>query len=229
MPVYKFSALLNDSRQFRHHLLKVAGISLFAAVILGYFFDQRLSQYFADHVVASVLWAPSRIITDIGLSEYYFIISIGTWALCAFVFPRLGYFKKYAAKVDFFRRWGLNFLVALLVSGAITHVIKFCVGRQRPHKTPDFDPGVFHHFTTHWHWHSFSSGHSQVMFTVATMFSIAFPKFRWLWIPIAVIACITRVIVHDHFLSDIIFGGCVGYVGALLAMKWMKKSKNALY
>lgn len=40
----------------------------------------------------------------------------------------------------------------------------------------------------------------------------------------------TRVVVHDHFMSDVIMGASIGYVGSLLAMKLMlEKTENGLY
>lgn len=229
MPVQQIGELLRSPQKLKRHILSVTVSALVLAAIAT-IFDQQLSQFFGIPEI-NQKWRPvAREITDVGLSDYYFAIAILSWAFCKWVAPRIEFFKKIPAKVDYFRRWGLNFLVALLVSGAITHLIKMTVGRQRPHKTPDFDPFVFHPFNLHWHWHSFPSGHSQVMFTAATMMSIAFPKLRWLWIPIAVIVCGTRIVVHDHFLSDTIFGACVGYVGTLLALKlMMKKTSNGLY
>lgn len=229
MPVYKISSLLDDSRQFRHHLLKVSGIFLLIAAVVAYFFDQKVSMYFSvQGGTAEMIRIIAREVTNIGLSQHYFIMSVGVWFLCAFITPRIAGLKKYASGLDYLRRWGLNFLVALLVSGAITHIIKFLVGRQRPHKSPVCDPFTFDPFTHHWHWHSFSSGHSQVMAVVAFMFTIAMPRYAWFWILIAITACGTRVAIQDHFLSDVIFGACVGYCGTLIALKWMRKSKNAL-
>ncbi len=230
MPVQQFGELLRSPSKFKKHILIVTLSALILAALAAIFFDQQLSQFFGREDIR-LTWRPiARVVTDIGLSEYYFLIAILTWAFCKWGAPRIQTLKKYSAKVDFFRRWGLNFLVALVVSGVLTHLIKMTVGRQRPHKTPTFEPFIFEPFNLHWHWHSFPSGHSQVMFTVATMMSIAFPKLRWLWIPIAIIVCGTRIVVHDHFLSDTIFGACVGYVGSLLALKIMqKKTQNGLY
>jgi membrane-associated phospholipid phosphatase len=68
------------------------------------------------------------------------------------------------------------------------------------------------------------------MLTAATMFSIAFPRLRWFWLTAAIAICSTRVIVLDHFLSDAVFGACIGYVGSLIALKWMKENTaNSLY
>ena len=72
-----------------------------------------------------------------------------------------------------------------------------------------------------WDYHSFVSGHSQVMFTVATMFSLAFPKLRWFFVSIAAFFAFTRVVIHDHFLSDIIGGAVVGVVGSMTATYWV--------
>lgn len=230
MAVQKIGAVVSDPQKLTRHIIKVILIAFVLVCIAMYFVDQSFSTYFARPELRATIWLPARSITNIGLSEYYFILSISTWTFFAWVAPRLSSFKKNTHKVDFFRRWGLNFFAALIMSGLITHLIKFTVGRQRPHKTPNFDPFVFNPFTTHWHWHSFSSGHSQVMFTVATMMTVAFPKFRWFWIPFAILICLTRVVVHDHFLSDIIFGACVGYVGSLLAMSLMKaKTQNGIF
>lgn len=230
MPVQQFGELLRSPLKLKKHIIFVTLTALILAAIAAIFFDQQLSQFFGKEDIRAT-WRPiARAVTDVGLSDFYFAIAIFTWVFAKWVLPRMASLKKYSVKVDFYRRWGLNLLVALLVSGALTHIIKASVGRQRPHKTPDFDPFVFNPLTTHWHWHSFSSGHSQVMFTAAVMFSIAFPKLRWVWLAIAVVACGTRIVVHDHFLSDTIFGACVGYVGTLLALSLMKKkTQNGLY
>ncbi|KHD88110.1 MAG: hypothetical protein OM95_11405 [Bdellovibrio sp. ArHS] len=230
MPVQQFGELVGDPQKLTRHIIKVILGSFILAILAMYFFDQSLSLYFADAGVRDALRNPARELTDVALSEYWFVLALATWAFAAWVAPRISAFRTHTNKIDFFRRWGLNFFVALIVCGVITHIIKFTVGRQRPHKTPDFDPFVFTPMTTHWHWHSFSSGHSQVIFTVATMLSVAFPKMRWFWIPMAMLICLTRVVVHDHFLSDTIFGACVGYVGTLLAMSLMRaKTTNGLY
>nr|WP_295902177.1 phosphatase PAP2 family protein [uncultured Bdellovibrio sp.] len=230
MPVQQFGELISDPQKLTRHIIKVILTSLSLAVVAGYFFDQKLSAFFAEPSIRDTFRGPARILTDIGLSEYYFILALATWAFAKWVAPRISALRKHSNRVDFYRRWGLNFFVALIVSGLITHIIKFTAGRQRPHKTPNFDPFIFNPFTTHWHWHSFSSGHSQVIFTAATMMSVAFPRFRWFWIPFAMLICVTRIVVHDHFLSDIIFGACVGYVGTLLALSLMRtKTQNGLY
>lgn len=222
MPVQQIGELLNSPQKLTRHILKVLAFALALAVFAMYFLDQKLAQFFSQAEIYEIWYQPARKLTDLGLFEFYFVLALGTWLITKFKVPTV--------KVDFFRRWGLNFLAALVVSGLLTHLIKFSVGRQRPHKSPIHDPWIFTPFTTHFHWHSFSSGHTQVMFTFATMLSLALPKWRWLWISFALIISFTRVMVIDHFLSDTIVGACIGYVGTLMALYLMKrKTTNGLF
>ncbi len=230
MPVQQFGVLLKSPQLLKRHLIKVNLIALGLAFLSMVFLDQQLSVYFAIEDVRAFAWQTARTATDLALSEIYFGAALLIWIFTAWIAPRMEGLKKYSAKLDFYRRWSLNLFAALIVSGIMTHLIKFTVGRQRPHKSPDFDPFVFDPMTTHWHWHSFSSGHTQVIFTVATMMGVAFPRFRWVWLFVAGLICSTRIIIHDHFLSDTIYGACVGYMGTLLTLKlMMKKTKNGLY
>ena len=230
MLVQHFAALFSKTPQFRRHLFICSAIALILSVICVYGFDQKLALWLNEPAQKDVLWLPAREVTNVALSEWYFIISFAAWFITAWVTPRIASLKPYSVRLDFIRRWGLNFLVGLLVCGAMTHILKFTVGRQRPHKSPDFTADVFNHFTTHWHWHSFSSGHAQVIFTAAVFFSLLFPRFFWFFGLFAVASAATRVIIHDHFLSDVIAGAFVGYIGSLLALKLMQvKTKNGLF
>ncbi|MNJ91251.1 PAP2 superfamily protein [compost metagenome] len=229
MPVQQIGELMSSPRKLRNHILKVLGASIILAALAAVTLDQRLSVYFS-HADQQVLRGYFREITDLGLSEYYFIVAILAWILAKWIAPYLHIMKNYHKERDFTRRWGLNFLSALIVCGIFIHLTKFFVGRQRPHKSEILDPFVFDPITTHWHWHSFASGHSQVMFTAATMFSVAFPKARWFFFAFAALICFSRIAVLDHFLSDTIMGASIGYCGSLFAMYLMKtKTKNGLF
>lgn len=174
--------------------------------------DQSLALYFNQPELQS-LWLAARNITNAGLSEHYFIISILTYVFCKWIRPQ--YVRA--------RIWGRNFFFALIGSGILVHIVKFTFGRQRPHMSPDFNPWVFHPLNIDWNYHSFASGHSQVMFTVATFLSLGLPKWKWVFISVATIFAFTRVIIHDHFLSDIIGGAVIGYVGTITSLYWVQR------
>ncbi|WP_413290739.1 phosphatase PAP2 family protein [Bdellovibrio sp. HCB337] len=188
--------------------VSILGFSL--ALIAALTLDQSVALYFKRPELQWI-WLKARTITNVGLSEHYFVTVILLYIFAKWVRPQFMHL----------RIWARNFFFALIVSGVFVHIFKFVVGRQRPHKSVDFDPYVFHPFTTHWDFHSFVSGHTQVMFTVATMMSLAFPKARVVFLAIAAFFGLTRVIIHDHFLSDICGGAAVGYIGTMTAIYWV--------
>jgi membrane-associated phospholipid phosphatase len=218
-----FLKSVEDKNILIKHLLKVNVLSLGLAVLCMFFVDQSVSQYFGrPEVLAHRQWA--RDLTDAGLSQHYFIAAILLYIYFRWLAPHVKVWQKFPRKAEFFKKWALNLFVALITSGILVNLLKIVVGRQRPHKSaPIFDPFVFKPFIAHWHWHSFPSGHSQTMFAVATMMTLAFPRLKWLWIFFATLICFTRVVVHDHFVSDTIYGACVGYSGALIGLYLMKR------
>lgn len=214
---------LRDPQKLFRHLLWINILSLVIALICMWTVDQKVSLFFAqERILRYRQWA--RDLTDAGLSQHYFIGSLFVYAYMRWLAPSTQLWRKHTREMIFLRKWGLNFFVTLISSGILVQLIKACVGRQRPHvSAPVFDPFVYRPFTIYSHWHSFPSGHSQTMFTVATMMTIAFPRLKWLWILYAVIICFTRVVVHDHFVSDTVFGACVGYTGTFIGLYLMQK------
>jgi membrane-associated phospholipid phosphatase len=193
----------------QRRILTVSILGFFLVILVGLTLDQTLSLYFNRPELGEI-WLKARAITNVGLSEHYFLAAILLYVFSRWIRPQYTQLRK----------WSRNFFFALVTSGVFIHILKFCVGRQRPHKSPDFNPFVFHPFTAHWDFHSFGSGHTQVMFTVATMLSLAMPKAKWLFFLIAAFFGFTRVIIHDHFLSDVIAGAMIGYIGTLTAIYW---------
>ncbi|MFP5518783.1 MAG: phosphatase PAP2 family protein [Bdellovibrionia bacterium] len=193
------------------------------------FLDQELA-YFFSLPAQEPIYRFAKATTDIALAEFYFALAFGVFVLVKFL--QWGYKGNEALVVDrlvFFHRWSINYFVALITSGVLVHLFKNMFGRQRPHLSENFEPYVFSPFNFHWDWHSFPSGHSQVMFTSATMLSIAFPKLRVLWFTAASAIAFTRVLVQYHFVSDVIAGAFVGYAGAHLGIYLLRKTKVTLF
>lgn len=182
-------------------------VGILLAALSLFTLDQSLSLFFKQPELTP-LWLKARAITNIGLSEHYFVIAILLYIFSKWVRPQ--HIRL--------REWSRDFFFALIGSGILVHILKFSFGRQRPHLSASFDPWVFKPFTTDWNFHSFASGHTQVMFTVATMLCLALPKGKWIFYFAAAFIAFTRVITHDHFLSDVIGGAVVGYVGTLLTV-----------
>lgn len=198
-------------------------VTLFGSVLIllsMFYWDQRVTYYFEKD---DFKWLFARTITDVGLFAPYFISAL-------IVFSILNIHSKF----PLFRPkpWfstaqqaSKYLMIGLLYSGFWTHLIKFLVGRQRPKISPSFEPFVFFPFNSNWDFQSFGSGHSQVLFTVATFFSFYFPKNKYTIYLIAFLFTLTRAATRDHFLSDVFMGCWVGHVSTATLLLYLHDKK----
>jgi membrane-associated phospholipid phosphatase len=186
-------------------LRALIGFSL--AFLAFAFLDQPVAQFFRQKDMEQV-WLIARNITNAGLSIHYFVASI-------LIYVTARWFKPAWIGARAFAR---DLFFALTASGLFLHVVKSVIGRQRPHVSVDSAAHIFHPFTLNWDFESLPSGHSQVMFTVATVASFYAPRGRPIFYTLATFFALTRVVTYDHFLGDVIAGATVGHLGALLTI-----------
>lgn len=203
------------SRLLRHSLI-VSGFSLFCMMISFFYLDTELAHFFEDPNLQKVYYF-SREITNIGLSTHYFIMAICSYIWARFLYPQFSFLRlgrtenqRYLTQI-----YSLFLFKSLAVIGIILQLFKLIFGRLRPHASQDFYNATFDPINWHWHWHSFPSGHSQVLFTVAAFCMMIWPRWRLFFLVTAFFLALTRVSTHQHFLSDMIAGGHLGYLGVL--------------
>ncbi len=214
--------------QFERRKIMIMGIFVLISCLFSIFFvDQKISNLLSPEQALQV-YQPARTLTDVGEGAHFFAIAIIGYLIC------LALLRWKTNKVPFqdlqkiekAKSWFLTFFLALLSSGVVLQMIKFIVGRQRPHLTAERDPLVFDHLTSNWHLHSFPSGHTQTLFTVATACSLTFPKWRWWFFAIAALIAMTRVLLQEHFFSDLLMGAYIGYAITLLVFFYRQKARN---
>lgn len=188
-------------------------VMIFIPIILAFtfFWDQSITHIFKQD---DLKWLIARNITNVGLFSHYFIIGL-IMLIISWLFSKP--ILKEKSKL---------LLISLLASGLVTHIFKFSIGRQRPKISETFEPHIFNFLTTHWDNHSFPSGHSQVLWTVATYLSFEFPKFKWVFYGLASILSFTRVMTRDHFMSDVLGGLLVGHLTTLWCIYYFKFRKS---
>ena len=151
--------------------------------------------------------------TKVGLAGPYFILFF-----IGFLWAR---FQKWQV-------WQYRSLFALNVlatSGALVHVLKFCLGRQRPYVSHGVEALYFAPFNFNWDFQSFPSGHAQVTFTLVGIFALLYPRANWLIVPLALVTSFTRVLLLAHFPSDVVGGAAIGLLGvAFTSHLWIKKN-----
>lgn len=195
-------------------------LGTFIAII---FLDQPIAQWISQE---HLLWvrANAREVTDFALGEYWFGLSLVVMILTyALKFAARGRSVAFLEQLLNLRRWAIHFFCALLGAGIFLQLCKHIIGRQRPHLSPEYDPLVFQPLTAAWHFHSLPSGHAQVMFTVASVFTLLWPRWAAGFYAAATFFALTRVLILQHFLSDIVAGALVGYFGSLFIRDLLKK------
>ena len=214
------------SVQIRH--LVCWGIATLFLVIFAIIYLDQSAAHLLTEEQAARSYRITRELTDAGESSHFFVIAIlcgwGGWAY-------LKYGKNIPAaraqKIEKIRFWGISFLYSLIAAGICTHIFKFIIGRARPNQSLDRYPWDFDLFTHHWHNHSFPSGHSQTLFTAAVAFGFAFPKYQKVIFLVAALLAFTRILLNQHFLSDVIMGSYIGYAVSLIVFYWRFSSRSS--
>lgn len=185
-----------------------------------FLWDQKIANFFANPDMFKV-WRMARDITDIGLGEYY----IGPIVIGLIVVQILILLKSKIRNLLVYRYHLATALIGFLVTGIILQAGKHILGRQRPHLSETNDASVFHFFSTNWDFHSFPSGHTQVLFTAAVVMSAWDHPRRFLYLGLAGFLSLTRVMVYAHFLSDVLFGSALAIVVTTLVIRFREKKR----
>lgn len=172
--------------------------------------------YFYDLPVRNVFtggdwWALPffQAITYLGESTVYLVVS-GV----LFVFFLYGLPDRRQA------RCMLYIFSAIAVSGIAANLIKWLLGRWRPKMF--FPEGLygFEFFGVGYGQTSFPSGHATTAWALAFTLSLLYPRLRLLWISLALLVAVSRVVIGAHYTSDVVMGAYVGILSAFLLWRW---------
>ncbi len=189
-----------STKKFWRIWLMILTSGVLLTLLSVFFIDRPWAQRFGSPELVPV-WLFHRNITDIGEAGPYI-----AFALIALFIKK---FRKYAA----------YFLACMMTSGLVLHILKISVGRARAHKFPNHDHLIFEPLNFHHHFQSFPSGHSQTLFTIATLVSFLFPKLT-IWImTLALYLAFTRAVTLAHFVSDVWAGVFIGVLISALTLR----------
>jgi membrane-associated phospholipid phosphatase len=107
-------------------------------------------------------------------------------------------------------------LVAVGLPGLFITLLKHVVGRARPEHFSELGAFSFNHHFMGTAFASFPSGHGTTVGSLAAILIVLCPRTRHLVIPLAIWLAGTRILTSSHYLSDIVAGCAIGFLGALL-------------
>jgi len=167
-------------------------------------FDRSLARALKAHVGGDIEGF-FRVITYLGEAQYYLVPAGLGWAGLMLASWR----AAAQATRERLRRLAVTpgfLFLSMAVSGLISNAIKYSLGRYRPRYLFESDLYGINPFSHAWGMNSFPSGHSQAAFAAMTSLVIIFPRYNVMWLAIAVLVALSRVVITVHYLSDAVAG-----------------------
>ena len=128
-------------------------------------------------------------------------------------FWAIGLFSLWISGDTFWKEWAVVQLAGISLLAALVLIIKFRVRRKRP----EGEWGTIYRNTDP---HSFPSGHAARAFLIAVLATGLSPAWLaallWIWAPLVGLA---RVAMGVHYVSDILAGGVLGILVALIGLQ----------
>ena len=118
---------------------------------------------------------------------------------------------------DEIRRTGRLLIESLFISGSTALLLRVITGRPRPYMN---EGSAFKWFETDLDYQSFPSGHTTVVFAVSTVLAERIDN-GWAragFYSLAAVAALERSSSSDHWFSDVILGGILGYGSAMFVL-----------
>ena len=106
----------------------------------------------------------------------------------------------------------LYICISVSIAIIIGDGLKFILGRYRPVMLFENNLYGLTLFSTEWALNSSPSGHTLRAFALMTALSLLYRKFAVVFISIAVLIGLSRVVVTDHYPSDVLFGAFIGVI-----------------
>lgn len=197
----------------RHPRWSSLGVVLCLALVSVVLIDRPLAEYIHAEQTPSRygFW---RTFSKVGQAEYWYGLAL-IGLLVAFVRSKLAWTLEGLAECRRQARAWWFMIVAMLLSGAAVHVVKFTFGRVRPEDLFGATPEPIYGFFPFSGEQSFPSGHSQAIWSAMIALTVLFPRHRWWFLGIAVMVAYSRVATFQHFLADILVGSAIGVLVTL--------------
>ncbi len=189
---------------------RVIILGLLIAAALG------LSFYFDNEIVKLISY-----IRNFYLDEFFLGVAFtSSEIIITFLLTSLFLWKEHK------RKWILPLWLTLGITAIISFILKIILQRARPFQLNIVSLLPLLESSNYLTWNfSFPSFQAALGFCAIPLLSKEFPKLKYFWIGFAVLIAFSRLYFGLHFLSDIIFGGLMGYLIGFAIVKSENKTR----
>lgn len=128
------------------------------------------------------------------------------------------------------KRQSTRYVLYICTSASIAIIIgdglKYLLGRYRPIMLFEHNLYGLHFFSSEWALNSTPSGHTLRAFSLLTAASLLYKRFSIIFISVAALIGASRVIVTDHYPSDVLFGAFIGIFSASWTYRYFFITNN---
>ncbi len=198
---------MNTTRQW-----SVASATVILLCIISYLFADLQTTLWFHSLENTLLFNVFEKITIFGDSLGYLVGGM----LLFVVFRKRNLYWSYS---------GLFLFSTVAISGLSADLLKYMAGRARPRLF--FNEHLYGFDFFHWQyaWTSFPSGHSATALSVATLFAILYPRWRFAALFGGLLIAFSRIVLAQHYISDVIAGSFLGIVSSVVLYNLYFKSK----
>lgn len=172
-----------------------------------YFYDLPVREFFTDRDWWGLPFFQT--ITYLGESTVYLVVSGILFLSFIYVLPN----RRQARRM-------LYVFSAIAVSGVAANLVKWLMGRWRPKMLSPGGLYGFEFFGVGYGQTSFPSGHATTIMALAFTLSLLYPRWRPLWIAVALLVAASRIVIGAHYTSDVLMGAYVCILTAFLLWRW---------
>lgn len=194
-----------------------AGITLIIYLILFFFFDRTVDLWVYNN------WANTWVFQA---ASYVSYLARGTFINLGIA---LGFILILIVDPGLNKQWTRH-LLYICTTGAIAIVIgegwKYLLGRYRPIMLFEHNLYGLHFFSSKWELNSTPSGHTIRAFSLLTALSLLYRRFTIVFLNVALLIGVSRVVTTAHYPSDVLFSAFIGIFTALWTYKYFFSSKD---
>ncbi len=159
--------------------------------------DKYFAVFFNEHCIFKQFFEK---ITILGRAEIYLVIAL--------IFT---VYSIYSNKEQIKNKAVVLFF-SIVFSGIFVIILKFTFARYRPKLFIEKHLFGFSWFDIGYDVSSFPSGHTAIAFAAMVSLGYIFPKFKYIFLLLAILVGVSRVVLDAHYISDVLVGAFLGFL-----------------